>query len=129
MWHDIVSDDLMRKKKILIIEDEFELCMLLKLHFLEKGYEVEMAYNLKDGKERLKTYNPDIVFLDNNLPDGLGWNSVSEISNFNPAIRINLITGNMPGDKDLSGNLNLYIMMKPLSKKEIDLSLSFENNN
>jgi DNA-binding response OmpR family regulator len=129
MWHDIVSDDLMRKKKILIIEDEFELCMLLKLHFLEKGYEVEMAYNLKDGKERLKTYNPDIVFLDNNLPDGLGWNSVSEISDFNPAIRINLITGNMPEDKDLSGNLNLYIMMKPLSKKEIDLSLSFENTN
>ena len=61
----------MRKKKILIIEDEFELCMLLKLHFLENGYEVEMVYNLKDGKERLKTYNPDIVFLDNNLPAAL----------------------------------------------------------
>jgi DNA-binding response OmpR family regulator len=119
----------MKKKRIFIIEDEFELCMLLKLHFLEKGYEVEMAYNLKDGKDRLKTYNPDIVFLDNNLPDGLGWNFVPEISDFNPAIRINLMTGVMPDDKILSDNLNLYIMMKPLSIKELDLSLSFVKNN
>ncbi len=119
----------MRKKKILIIEDEFELCMLLKLHFLEKGYEVEMVYNLKDGKERLKTYNPDILFLDNNLPDGLGWNWATEISAFNPAMRINLITGAMPDNKELTDNLNLYILMKPLSKKEIDFALSFENAN
>ncbi len=119
----------MSKKKILIIEDEFELCMLLKMHLLEKDYEVEMVYNLEDGRQRLKTYNPDIVFLDNNLPDGLGWNWVKEISAFNPSIRINLMTGNMPDDSNLSGNLNLYILMKPLSKKEIDLSLRFENKN
>ena len=117
----------MRKQKILIIEDEFELCMLLKLHFLDKGYDVEMAYNLKDGTDRKKTYNPDIIFLDNNLPDGLGWNSVSEISRLNPAMRINLMTGDMPDDTNLTNNLNLYIMMKPLSKKELDLSLSLEN--
>ena len=119
----------MSKKKILIIEDEFELCMLLKLHFLEKGYEVEMVYNLKDAKERIKTYNPDIVFLDNNLPDGLGWNWVPEISSFNPAIKINLMTGNMPDYDNLSDNLNLYILMKPLSKQEIDLCLKLININ
>ncbi len=119
----------MNSKKILIVEDEFELCILLKMHFLEKGYEVEMVYNLKDGKERLKIFNPDIVFLDNNLPDGLGWNLVTEIAAFNPLTRINLMTGNMPDDNNLSDNLNLYILMKPLSKKEIDLSLSFENKN
>ncbi len=119
----------MRNKKILLIEDEFELCMLLKLHLLEKGYEVEMTYNLKDGLERVRTYSPDIVFLDNNLPDGLGWNCVSEIANFNPAIRINLMTGIMPDDNILSENINLYIMMKPLSKKEIEQSLSFGNFN
>lgn len=118
----------MGNKKILIVEDEFELCMLLKLHFLEKGYEVEMAYNFKDGQERVKTYNPDIVFLDNNLPDGLGWNLVKEIAAFNPAIKINLMTGNMPEDKNLADNLNLHILMKPLSKKEIDLCLRFEHN-
>lgn len=118
----------MRKSKILIIDDEFELCMLLKLHFLDKGYEVEMAYNLKDGREKIKSYNPDIVFLDNNLPDGQGWNWVPEIADFNPHIRINLMTGDMPDDGNLAHNLNLYILMKPLSKKEIDLSLSFENN-
>lgn len=118
----------MRKKKILIIEDEFELCMLLKLHFLERGYEVEMVYNLKDGKERIRIYNPDIVFLDNNLPDGQGWSWATEISAFNPEIRINLITGDMPDNANLVDNLNLYILMKPLSKKELDLSLSFANN-
>ena len=115
----------MRTKKVLLIEDEFELCMLLKLHLIEKGYDVEMTYNLKDGLERVKTYHPDIVFLDNNLPDGFGWNCVSEIAGFDPAIQINLMTGYMPDQNNLSDNVNLYIMMKPLSKKEIDISLTF----
>jgi DNA-binding response OmpR family regulator len=114
----------MRNKKILIIEDEFELCLLLKLHFIEKGYDVEMAYNLNDGRERLKTYNPDIIFLDNNLPDGLGWNCVKEFTEINPGVKINLMTGDMPDEKELLDNMNLYIMLKPLSRQEIDISLA-----
>ena len=55
------------KKKILIIEDEFELCMLLKLHLVAKNYEVEMAYNIKYGMAKLHNYILDIIFLDNNL--------------------------------------------------------------
>ena len=119
----------MRKNKILIIEDEFELCLLVKLHLLAKGYEVEMAYNLKDGMERLNTYHPDIVFLDNNLPDGQGWEKVSEIAAKNPNMRINLITGDMPDLKNISDDVNLYVMMKPLSKAEIHQSLNLDNCN
>ena len=125
----MIRDNFMRKNKILIIEDEFELSMLLKLHLITKGYDVEMAYNLKDGMERLQTYHPDIVFLDNNLPDGQGWEKVPEIAAKNPHIRINLITGDMPDLKNISDNVNLYVMMKPLSRAEIDQSLILENSN
>ena len=71
----------MRKKKILIIEDEFELSMLLKLHLLEKGYDVEMAYNIKDGLERVKTYSPDIVFLDIEMPRMNGFTMLQQLNN------------------------------------------------
>ena len=99
--------------------------MLLKLHLVAKNYEVEMAYNLKDGLDKLQTYKPDIIFLDNNLPDGHGWEKVPDIISTHPATRINLMTGDgftftnyVPGE-------NVLVMGKPLSRTEIDKCLSF----
>ena len=113
------------KGKVLIIDDEFELCMLLKLHLAAKEYEVEMAYNLKDGLTKLGSYDPDIIFLDNNLPDGEGWEAAAEIIHAHPAIKINLISGeptqHLP---DEMGN-NLHLMEKPLSRHEIDDYLKY----
>ncbi len=120
----ILYDVYFMKKKILIIEDEFELCMLLKLHLVEKNYEVEMAYNLKDGLDKLQTYNPDIIFLDNNLPDGLGWEKVPQIISTHPAIRINLITGDGDTFTSFMPHENVVVMGKPLSRAEIDKCLS-----
>lgn len=113
------------KKKILIIEDEFELCMLLKLHLVAKDYEVEMAYNLKDGLIKLETYNPDIIFLDNNLPDGHGWEHVPQITSTHPTTRINLITGDGETFLNMVVHENVVVMGKPLSRTQIDKSLSF----
>jgi DNA-binding response OmpR family regulator len=113
------------KRKILIIDDEFELCMLLKLHLTAKGYEVEMAYNLKDGLSKLDSYDPDIIFLDNGLPDGEGWEAAAKIISEHPAIKISLISGeSVQRLPDEMGN-NLYLLEKPLSRHEIDDYLNY----
>jgi DNA-binding response OmpR family regulator len=57
--------------RILIIDDERDLCHLLKLVLLKERYLVDCAFCLMDaGKKLLR--NPQIIFLDNNLPDGSG---------------------------------------------------------
>src|SRR5581483_2756880 len=82
----------MLQKKILIIDDETDFCFLLKSYFVRKHYEVHLSYSLTQGMELLETVKPDVVFLDNNLPDGSGWDMAAEIKKKFPSIELNLIS-------------------------------------
>ena len=62
-----------QKKKVLIIDDEVDLCLLLKTYLNRRNYEVYYSHTLKEGINQFKQVIPDILFLDNNLPDGIGW--------------------------------------------------------
>jgi DNA-binding response OmpR family regulator len=63
----------MNKKTVLIIDDEEELCLLLKTYLTRKNFDVYVCHNLSDGYTRYDAIHPDILFIDNNLPDGTGW--------------------------------------------------------
>ena len=82
----------MSKKKILIIDDEADFCMLLKSYFSGKQYEVYYSYSLDTGMKLLEEVRPDILFLDNNLPDGSGWNTAEQIMEKHPQLQVNLIS-------------------------------------
>lgn len=66
-------------KKVLIIDDEEDICMLLKAYLQKNNFSVNYAMNLKEGLNALKENTPDTVILDNNLPDGLGINNIDNI--------------------------------------------------
>ena len=58
-------------KSVLIIDDECDLCELISRVLKKQGFEVDCAFNLAQAEAKLRSH-PDIVFLDNNLPDGTG---------------------------------------------------------
>jgi DNA-binding NtrC family response regulator len=58
-------------KTILVIDDEPDMCALVKLMFAKENYRVTCAYCLADAEQKLLEH-PQIVLLDNNLPDGSG---------------------------------------------------------
>ena len=60
-----------KKKTILVIDDELDLCALIKIMLTKENYFVECAGSLAEAGFKLKN-KPDIVLLDNNLPDGRG---------------------------------------------------------
>ena len=60
-----------KKKSVLIIDDESDLCALIKLVFMRENFAVDCALNLAEATAKLPAH-PDIILLDNNLPDGLG---------------------------------------------------------
>ncbi len=64
---------------ILIIDDEEELCILLTYALSRLGYNIEYALNLEDAGEKLEQYQPDIVLLDINLPDGSGLDMIPSL--------------------------------------------------
>jgi two-component system, OmpR family, response regulator len=65
------SLDMKKKKTVLVIDDETDLCALIKLAFMRENFLVDCASNLAEAGKMLHAH-PDIIFLDNNLPDGLG---------------------------------------------------------
>jgi two-component system, OmpR family, response regulator len=59
-------------KRILIIDDEKDLCELIKVFPSSKGYDVDCANRLADAHIKWNANPPALVLLDNNLPDGIG---------------------------------------------------------
>ena len=55
-------------KKVLIVEDEVDICRILSLRFQKKGFEVLVANNGEEGFNKAKQEKPDIVILDLMLP-------------------------------------------------------------
>ena len=63
----------MVKKKILIVEDEPDAAMLLKLYLEEHGYEVLLAEDGKEGFRLARTRAPDLILLDLIIPEMDGF--------------------------------------------------------
>ncbi|HEY9655010.1 MAG TPA: response regulator, partial [Crinalium sp.] len=61
-------------KKILIVEDDQAIRTLIQ-RFLgsKQGYQVESVGDSKSAIASFKTFDPDLVILDINLPDGNGY--------------------------------------------------------
>ncbi len=78
--------------KALIIDDEIDICYLLSRVLKNKDIEAYYVNTLAEAHPVLKTQQPDIIFLDNHLPDGMGVDFVDQIKRLNPNSKIVLIT-------------------------------------
>jgi two-component system, OmpR family, response regulator len=105
----------MLKLKVLFVDDEMDFCLLMKNFFTKKNYDVFLAYTLKDGLEQIGSVNPDILFLDNNLPDGKGWDHVEEIVEKNPHTRVYLASAHYKGEAIFENFPQVTVWEKPLS--------------
>ena len=63
----------MDKKKILIVEDDFQLSDMLKMRLAASGYEVTAAYDGEEGLKKARADRPDVIVLDIMLPKKNGW--------------------------------------------------------
>lgn len=120
-----INQSSMKQYKVLIVDDEVDFCMLLKNYLIKKNFEVFIAHTLGEGLQMLNEKNPDILFLDNNLPDGAGWDKASLLAMQHPKLRINLISAFHPVLPDKLDNIN--IIDKPVSLKQIDKYVSIRN--
>lgn len=59
--------------KILVVEDDFAIRNLISRFLGQKNYQVEVAADGKTALELFHLFNPDLVILDVNLPDTLGY--------------------------------------------------------
>ena len=59
--------------KVLVVDDDTNICDLLKMYLEKEGYEVKTANDGVEGMTVFKMYEPDIVLLDIMMPKKDGW--------------------------------------------------------
>ena len=60
-------------KKILLVDDDVDFCEATKLLLESKTYEVVLAYDGKEGLDKVRTEKPDLVILDVMMPEMNGY--------------------------------------------------------
>jgi two-component system response regulator AtoC len=80
------------KTKILVVDDEVEVCNMLKSFLTKKGYEVIVAFSAIDGLEKLKEEKPKIILLDIKMPGMSGVEAIHMIREINSEVGIIMAT-------------------------------------
>ena len=80
-------------KKILIVEDDVDVSMLLKRFLTKNNYEVLTAHSGNKGLSMFEEENPDVVLCDFRLGDLDGMEVLSRIKEKNYTVPVIIITG------------------------------------
>lgn len=79
--------------KILVIDDEIEICLILNKFLSKNGFEVSTAHTGKDGLQKIKSEDYDLILSDFRLPDYNGLDLLKEIKALKPRSKVIMITG------------------------------------
>ena len=71
----------MSQKRILVVDDEPDLVLMVKKNLEKEGYKVEVAYNGAEAMEKVKANPPDAIVLDVMMPEKDGYEVCSELKN------------------------------------------------
>jgi DNA-binding NtrC family response regulator len=113
-----------KAKKVLIIEDEGDMCLLLNIMLNGKEMDLEHVKNLSAAEEYLQREQPSVVILDNKLPDGFGIDFISFIKKNYPSIKIIMISGFDGSAKDVALENGADIFLeKPFTKDQLFQSI------
>lgn len=107
-------------KKVLIVEDEGDMCLLLNIVLNGKGLELDHVKSLVGADEYLKKEQPAVLILDNKLPDGFGVDFITYVKKNYPSIKIIMISGYDGSAKDVALENGADVFLeKPFTKDEL----------
>ena len=106
--------------RILVVDDERNICELLTLYLVKEGYTVETAGDGEEAVRKFSSFNPDLILLDIMLPKKDGWQVCREIRQSSNVPIIMLSAKGETFDKVLGLELGAddYVT-KPFDSKEV----------
>lgn len=110
----------MAAEKILVVDDDNNICELLRLYLEKEGYEVAIANNGADAVKTFQEFSPSLMLLDIMLPVLDGWQVCREVRKFSDKPIIMLTAKGETFDKVLGFELGAddYVV-KPFDAKEV----------
>ena len=115
----------MTNRKALIVDDEEDTCFLLSMILKQQDWETSFVHSLSEASRSLAAEEPAVIFLDNNLGDGLGVEYIPQIKTRYPLTKVILITAfdTLPTRSLAFENGAHYFVGKPFDKQAIHQAL------
>lgn len=110
--------------KILVVDDDWAICHLISRFLSLREYEVKEAHDGKTALEIFDVFTPDLVILDVNLPDYLGYSLCEEMQS-----RTNVYILMLTSRNDLADKHQGFIrgaddyLTKPFDLKELEFRI------
>lgn len=79
-------------QKILIVDDEVDVCKTISRFLQQKGYVPIVANNGKDALSKLASEKPELILLDIRMPDMDGVECLKRIKKHNPKVIVIMVT-------------------------------------
>ena len=106
--------------KLLVVDDDPNICEILKLYFENEGYNVKCANDGIEGINLFKIYEPSLVLLDIMMPKKDGWQVCREIREISSKPVIMITAKGEVFDKVLGLELGADdFIVKPFDMKEL----------
>lgn len=109
-------------KKLLIVDDEVEICEFLKAFFEDHDFKVAIAHNGNDALTNVKEFAPSVALLDIQMPGMDGLQVLKKIKAEFPKTKVIMVTAVETQDKieeALRNGADNYIT-KPLSLEYLE---------
>lgn len=112
-------------KRVLIVDDEADICLLLSGLLRRLGYQPTCAHFIEEGRQCLSAQKFDAIFLDLNLPDGLGFDllpSIKEGQTEAKVIMISAFDGQAERRRATEQGAD-YFIGKPFTRRSVEMAL------
>lgn len=112
-------------KRVLIVDDEADICLLLSGLLRRLGYQPTCAHFIEEGRQWLDSQQFDAIFLDLNLPDGLGFDLlpfIKEGQNEAKIIMISAFDGQAERRRATEQGAD-YFIGKPFTRRSVETAL------
>jgi len=118
----------MDKKKLLIVDDQVGIRILLLEVFSTEGYETFQAANGRTALEIVKAHVPDLVLLDMKIPGMDGLEILKKIKELNPGIKVIMMTayGELDMIKEATDLGALMHFTKPFDIDEMRMAVNMQ---
>ena len=80
------------QRRILIVDDEQDICECLRQFFTSRGFSVVSAFSGEEALERLAQESPDVILLDIKLPGLSGIEVLRRLRDTHPHVRVIMVS-------------------------------------
>ncbi|KIL38607.1 CheY-like receiver protein [Gordoniibacillus kamchatkensis] len=119
------------KRKVLIVDDQNGIRVLLMEVFSNEGYDTYQASNGKLALEIVRNVTPDLVLLDMKIPGMDGLDILKHIKSMNPAIKVIMMTayGELDMIKEATDLGAIMHFTKPFDIDELRMAVNNQLRN